>query len=171
LAKILVPELETLDLGSEVVISESSIRRIYTKCRDLSSLKLTDCVSLTDHQLTPLCKHLKKLRCLELRSCKYVTNVGISLISKSWATSSLKSLLIVDSPQITTEGLELLFQIPNLSLESIVIAQCQSVQPTQKELDSYKSKIKHFVFQRYVVAPQMNSSMNTENTRKKKGKR
>ena len=165
----MVKELEVLDLGSEVSITENTLRRIYTRCTELSVLRLTDCIALTDHQLVPFCKHLKRLRVLELRGCKYITNAGLANIGKTWSQTTLRSIVLIGCPSFTLEGVESLLPDKH-RIESIVIVDCEQFKPTQQEFDKLRSKVKSFIYKAWTATYQREDDLKKKSSEGKQEK-
>ncbi len=74
-------------------ISDATIRRIATQCPFLRSLRIVDCVCLTDTQIQFLTKRCTLLASLEIEDCKYVSDTGLNAITTNLKTS-LRSIIL-----------------------------------------------------------------------------
>lgn len=131
-----VPSLTSLNLSNCKEITNSSLVTIAIRCKNLETLDLSGCTKINNDGLANLAT-LPKLRHLNLRSCRQISDVGIghlcgiSEVSSRPppAASSLESLSLQDCQKLSDESLNYICKgLPNL--KKINLSFCVSIGET-----------------------------------------
>lgn len=138
-----VPSLTSLNLSNCKDISNSSLVTIAIRCKNLETIDLSGCTKITNDGLANLAS-LPKLKHLNLRSCRQISDPGIghlsgaSLSSASEvssqhqpppAASSLESLSLQDCQKLSDESLRYISQGLR-NLKRINLSFCVSITDT-----------------------------------------
>lgn len=124
LRAFLVEDLDSLELGKDIYVSDSTLKRIAQQCKEMRVLKLVGCVALTDTMVQYLVSRLKMLRQLHLEDCKYLSDMALQHLAKH--CSQLRSLTLVEVPLVTPQGLErFLKSMP--ALQAMVVKDCDKL--------------------------------------------
>ena len=127
-----VPNLESLNLSGCYNLSNGALDTAFN--RDLPNLRhlnLSLCKEVTDNSLGRIVTHCKNLQSLELGGCTKITNTGLLLIS--WGLKRIKSLNLRSCWQISDHGIGHLTGINSQpstgtkTLEEISLQDCQKL--------------------------------------------
>lgn len=111
-------KLEHLSITNCLQITDIALSHIST-LQNLTYLNIAECSQITDEGLSYLSKssHLiQNLNYLNISFNKNITNNGLKYISE---LKHLEELILVECYEITVDGFEYLFQIPNIKLITI----------------------------------------------------
>jgi F-box/leucine-rich repeat protein 14 len=126
-----VPSLKVLNLSLCKDVTDSSLRRITINCRNVEVLDLAGCSKITNHSLFYI-SMLKKVKKLNLRSCRQISDYGIGdlcNISVQENTRSLEDLCLQDCQKLSDESLRHISAgLPNL--DKINLSFCVSITDT-----------------------------------------
>lgn len=116
-----LPCLKSLDLSLCRDITDSSLGKIATHCKNLEELNLAGCIRVSNSGVLLISWGLKKLKKLNLRSCKRISDFGIESVlgdQGSWVKGfhpNLEELVLQDCQKITDESLHHIGSgLPNL---------------------------------------------------------
>ena len=128
--------LRELNLSLCKDVSDNSLGKIATNCKNLSSLDLGGCVKVTNTGLLLISWGLKKLSFLNLRSCRQISDHGIGHLSGldaggkyTSAPSALRILGLQDCQKLTDDSLKHI-SIGMPDLKDINLSFCVSVTDT-----------------------------------------
>ena len=126
-----VPALKVLNLSLCKDVTDSSLRRITTNCKNIEVLDLAGCSKITNQSLFFI-SLLKKVKKLNLRSCRQISDFGIGdlcNISAPQTRRSLEDLCLQDCQKLTDESLRhISVGLPNL--HKINLSFCVSITDT-----------------------------------------
>ena len=136
-----VPSLTSLNLSNCKDISNSSLGTIAKRCKNLETIDLSGCTKITNEGLADLAS-LGKLKHLNLRSCRQISDPGIGHLCGAPAqsegssvqilppaASSLESLSLQDCQKLSDESLRYISQgLQNL--KRINLSFCVSITDT-----------------------------------------
>lgn len=105
-----VPCLKALNLSLCKEISDNSIGRIATHCKNLEVLDLGGCAKITNTGLLLISWGLRHIRKLNLRSCRLISDIGIGHLAgiddeACQASSNLEEIILQDCQKLTDESL------------------------------------------------------------------
>ncbi len=127
-----MPALSLLDLSGCYNLSDSVLETGFNRTiSSLTSINLSLCKELTDNSLGRIATHCKNLEILDLGGCTKITNTGLLLISLG--LRKLVSLNLRSCWQITDTGLSHLSRTDGeerterLVLENLVLQDCQKL--------------------------------------------
>jgi F-box/leucine-rich repeat protein 14 len=103
-----VPSLRKLNLSLCKDVSDNSIAKIASHCRNLEDLDLSGCTRVTNSALFCV-SHLRRMRELSLRSCRHISDLGLQHLAGAACGRAglhrLESLSLQDCQKVTDEGL------------------------------------------------------------------
>ena len=131
-----VPSIKELNLSLCKDVSDNSLGKIATNCKNLCSLDLGGCAKVTNTGLLLISWGLKKLAYLNLRSCRQISDHGIGHLSGldadgkyTSAPSALGFLGLQDCQKLTDESLKHI-SVGMPQLRHINLSFCVSVTDT-----------------------------------------
>jgi Tfp pilus assembly protein PilP len=116
------------------------LRRIGKQCTKLKSIRLVDCVALTDTQIQFLAKNCSKLWSIELEGCKYVSDIGLNYFA-THLRKTLKSITLKGLPLITVKGLESFLSKCD-QMNSVTIVNCDLLNPETVKIEDTLERFK-----------------------------
>jgi F-box/leucine-rich repeat protein 14 len=134
-----VSSLTKLNLSLCKEVTDNSLGRIATNCKNLQDLDLAGCCKITNAGIFSLSWGLKKLKRLNLRSCRQISDQGIGHLTGTTAADlqaaglggspTLEELSLQDCQKLTDESLRYVSEgLPNL--RSLNLSFCVSITDT-----------------------------------------
>lgn len=112
LAKLDLPELDTLSLGYNTKITNAGLVHV-AKIETVSMLLFSACPKITGEGLEPLLG-MKRLVYLDLRGCQGITDDGLQTLASK---SGLQQLVLDGCRNVTSDGIsQLQAKLPNLRI-------------------------------------------------------